>query len=343
MNYATDWSEDIPADEAARFEALAARVVAVQSSRTPALGAGRALHRRPVESVSARFTVRDDLDAVLPTPLQVGPLRAGASYPTYVRFSNGSFDAPKKEEPDVRGIALKLVGVPGTKQLTGTDDPRTQDFLLIRGAVLPTADPAEFVALVEAGAGGGQLGAPLRLGAKIGYLRGLKLLYALVSGTSQPFPSYATSAFNTVTAFRLGPTAARFSLSPVVDPGALARKGTSLAEDLRSRVATGLRWDFRVQLFQDKARTPIEDPTVDWDPAVSPWIDVARVEVPPQDPASEAGQRLAAYIETLSFDPWHCVETMRPLGAFNRARKPAYWASVQNRAYIPEPDGTETP
>jgi hypothetical protein len=343
MNYATDWSENIPADEEARFEALAARVVAVQASRTPALGPGRALHRRPVESVAATFTVREDLATVLPLPLHVGPFRPGATYKTYVRFSNGSFEAPKKEGPDVRGIGLKLVGVPGRKQLTGTEDPRTQDFLLIRGNVVPTADPAEFVALVEAGASGGQLGAPFRLGAKVGYFKAFKLISALVSETSKPFPSYATHAFNSVSAYRLGPTAARWGLSPIVAADDTAQKGAGLAADMRARVATGLTWNFRVQLFQDATRTPVEDPTVDWNTATSPWIDVARLEVPPQDPGSEAGQRLAAYIETLSFDPWHCAEDLRPLGAFNRARKPTYWASVQNRPHVPEPDGTETP
>jgi hypothetical protein len=343
MRHSTDWAEIIPADEEAQFEALAQRVIAVQASRTPRMGPGRGLHRRPIQSVRAHFQVRPDLDSVLPADLRVGPWVAGARYASFVRFSNGSFDAPPKPEPDVRGFAFKLVGVPGKKILTGEETPSTQDFLLIQVENLKMSGPAEFVALLEAGAGGSPAGLFFRLGAKLGYWRAFTMLIDYVLAIGKPFPSYATARFNSVTPFRLGTTAARWRIVPIEGAApSTTPKSAGLAADLRARLATGLAWDFQAQLFLDEKTTPVENTAVDWSPA-SPWITLGRLEIPAQDPETPEGKRLADYIETLSFDPWHCVEEMRPLGAFNRSRKPTYWASLQNRPHVPEPTSGNVP
>ena len=52
---------------------------------------------------------------------------------------------------------------------------------------------------------------------------------------------------------------------------------------------------------------------------------------------SPEGKALAARVEAMSFDPWHACEDLRPLGAFNRARKVAYFASTTSRGASPEP------
>ncbi len=43
-------------------------------------------------------------------------------------------------------------------------------------------------------------------------------------------------------------------------------------------------------------------------------------------------------MEKLSFDPWHALEELRPLGAMMRARAPAYRESVIARGAAPEPE-----
>ena len=45
---------------------------------------------------------------------------------------------------------------------------------------------------------------------------------------------------------------------------------------------TPLRFAMDVQLFADESSTPIEDPSVEWREAVSPFVEVARIEVPAQ-------------------------------------------------------------
>lgn len=335
MTYATDWKETLLDDEEARLSALAARIVAVQATRNARHGKGRALHRLPIGGARGTFTVRPDLAEVLPEALHVGPFVPGASYPTYVRFSDGSWEGQRRNDPDVRGVALKLVGVDGPKALGG--EARTQDFLLIHTPTFSATDPEHFVALVEAASSGGQLTLLPRLAAKIGWGNAWSLLRALLGNLAKKVPSYATVAFWSVAPYRLGPTAAKWSLVPV--PGDAPAPGAkTLVEDLAARLPQGLRWEFRVQLYQDATRTPIEDVRTEWD---SPWIVVGHLELPAQNPDSDEGRALAAYLEGLSFDPWHACAPLTPLGLVNRARKHAYYASLQNRDVTPEPDGSE--
>jgi hypothetical protein len=64
--------------------------------------------------------------------------------------------------------------------------------------------------------------------------------------------------------------------------------------------------------------------------------------LPQQDTDSEHGQKVAAFVESLSFDPWHAPIEFRPVGATMRARLAAYRESTQERGAVPEPDGAES-
>jgi hypothetical protein len=55
-------------------------------------------------------------------------------------------------------------------------------------------------------------------------------------------------------------------------------------------------------------------------------------------PGSPQGRKLHEYVEQLSFDPWHAVEELRPLGAMMRARAAAYHESVLEQQAAPEPE-----
>src|SRR4051794_18206737 len=114
--------ETIAPDETARFEGFAAEIKAIQARRTQKHGvAARALHVKQHLGVTGTITGTGG----------PGVFAAGSSWPVYVRFSNGSTNSQRDGEPDVRGIALKLVGVPGKKIIPGLEDKKTQDFLLI--------------------------------------------------------------------------------------------------------------------------------------------------------------------------------------------------------------------
>src|SRR5215831_11022699 len=94
--------------------------------------AHRDAHPKAHGCVKAEFTVEDDL----PLDLQHGVFVPGAKYPALIRFSSAD-PHPNRDDrcPDVRGMAIKLLGVEGPKLLADEVAERTQDFLLINSSL----------------------------------------------------------------------------------------------------------------------------------------------------------------------------------------------------------------
>ena len=205
--YATDWKEVVAPDEEARFADLAVRMLAIKQAHDAKYQErGRALHRQGLAGVRGVFTVPETL--ALPPELHVGPIRPGARHNAYVRFSAGSWARVKKQQPDVRAVAFKLVGVPGKKVLTGEEAPGTQDFLLNHGPTVPVRTPDEFVALAEA-VSRSQAQALFRLIGSIGFGRAFSVLKGTIAGLNLPFSSYGSATFHSIAPSRLGPTACK--------------------------------------------------------------------------------------------------------------------------------------
>src|SRR5262249_39186006 len=153
-----------------------------------------------------------------------------------------------------------------------------------------------------------------------------------------PVGSLATSRFFTVSASQLGAHAARFALWPQAGVSNTPRPadfGAELAGRLRAGPGT---YELQAPFFVDQGRTPMEDPSVNWEESVSPYVTVGRLTLPQQDVDSPEGRALAERAEKLSFDPWHARADMRPLGGLMRARNVAYRVSTQERGAAPEPD-----
>jgi hypothetical protein len=68
---------------------------------------------------------------------------------------------------------------------------------------------------------------------------------------------------------------------------------------------------------------------------------VGRLALVKQDPTSERGLEVADAVEPMSFDPWHALVEMRPLGELMRARNHAYRESTQERGAAKEPKGSD--
>ena len=337
---ATDWKETIADDEAERFERYAELLGALQKKRArDGAALDRALHAKGQIGLEAELTVLPDL----PEHARVGPFATPATYRAYVRYSNGSGARQADGKGDVRGIAVKLLGVAGKKLIPGLESATTQDFLLIQSAATPFRNADEFVWFVQAAARPALL-LPRVLG-HFGPRRGLKLLRQLIGGISRPVVSLATSRYYSALPIRFGPYAVHYALAPTVADAPAARRGRSpdyLAEELAARLAEGaVTYDFRVQFYRDEARTPIEDASREWREEESPFVTLARLTLPKQSPGSPRGRRVAAFIESLSFDPWHALVELRPLGDMMRARNHAYRVSTKARGASPEPDGSE--
>jgi hypothetical protein len=170
--------------------------------------------------------------------------------------------------------------------------------------------------------------------------RGLGLLRALLAGIGPPVPSLADRRFFSALPIQCGPYAVRFALTPTASGAAPPSTGADrLGADLAARLRSGpIEYALELQFFVDEATTPIEDASVDWPVDVSPYVRVGTLTLLQQDAASEPGRRLAALVETLSFDPWHALVEHKPLGNMMRARKHAYFASTRGRGAVAEPD-----
>lgn len=334
----TDWAETIPPNEEAELLKLAEIVRDIQRRHSRKAGPGRGLHRKSHTGARAELRTRGDL----PAPYRVGIFAAEGAYTTYVRFSSGSPKHQHDKVGDVRGVALKIVGVPGKKLIPGMEDARTQDFLLIKTPTTPFRDATEFVRIVQA-ADNPLLLLPNLL--RVGLGRVVQILRSVAASMKQPVTSMATLRYWSAAPIRWGDHAARVSLIPadVGEAPAHIAGPHGLRDDLTARLTAGpLRFTLAAQLYVDPQRTPIEDGSADWSEADSPYVPVADLIVPQQDTTSEQGRRVEELLERVSFDPWHAPVEFRPLGNLMRARGHAYRLSAIERAAAPEPDGSET-
>jgi len=324
----TLFRETIAPDEGVRFERLAGELGAVASPGK------RALHPKAHAGVEAKLTIRGDV----PAELRVGIFaEAGRTYRALARFSNGANATQSDTKPDLRGLALKILDVPGEKLIPGLEGATTQDFLFIHSPTVPFRSPEEFVFVVRAARSPALLLPRLLFG--LGPVRTVSLLRGLLKATGTKVGSLGALTYYTVAALRFGPFAGKLVVTPVAPEAAPPNTAADgLRTDLVDRLSRGvLAWELGVQLWVDEATTPIEDATVEWAPRAAPIVPLARVEIPKQDVRTAAGARLEALVETLSFDPWHAPREFQPLGAVMRARNPAYRVSTQQRKAAAEP------
>lgn len=338
---ATDWKENIAPDESERFERYADVFAELQRRFARGSSPGRALHIKGNVGVEAEFTVLPDL----PEHARVGLFAAPATYRAYVRFSNGAAARQADPRPDLRGLAIKVVGVAGQKLLPGLEQAPTQDFTLAHCPVLPFHDADEFVSFVRA-----FLNPPPSILPALFRRFGLGtpgLLWRVARLALQPLLPLASAPYYSALPIQYGPYAARYAVVPHDPPAPpVPKDGSPEAkfEGLADRLLLGpVSYDFRIQFFRDERTTPIEDASVDWPESAAPFLTVARLVIPRQELRSPRGQQVAGFVDGLSFTAWHAQRELRPLGSMMRARRYAYQRSAQVRGAAPEPDGTELP
>lgn len=323
-----EWKENVVADEDGRFAEFARQLVELQTMNASSGKRGRALHHKTHCGVSARLEILGDL----PEHARHGLFAQPRTYDAWVRYSNGASAVQEDDKPDIRGMAVKVLGVDGPKAI-GTG--RTQDFLAILQSVTPFRTPDEFMAVVW-GARNKLLALP-RMFFALGF-RMFPILKGLKAATSMPVASLAEQRFFSCLPIQCGPYAMRFAWTPSgVAPGG-ASGPSKFADDLATRLRSGpIEYALEVQFFVDPAQTPIEDASIDWPVNVSPYVRVGKLTIGQQDVSSESGKQFAEQVANASFDPWHALVEHRPLGAMMRARKPTYFASSQGRSANAEP------
>jgi hypothetical protein len=289
------------------MEALEAQVRAAAVNAP----ARRDAHPKAHGCVEAEFRVLDDL----PPSLRVGLFEQPRLFQAWIRFSNG-FETPQDDEVgDVRGMAIKLMGIERSRS-------GTQDFLVINNPVLFVRDAADYVAFQAA------TDHPLRFffPSWNPFTFRLRELLVLRTMTSKIVSNVLNIQYWSVTPYLFGEIPCKFSARPVGP--AFTFDDRSTPNFLRDNLAKSLNeaeaaFDFCVQLWTKPESMPIEDPRIEWREADSPFIPLARITIRKQ--SFNAPEQIA-FCENLSFTPWHGLDAHQPLGGINRVRRTVYEA-----------------
>ena len=122
-----DWKEVSPPGEAERFAEYARRFELLQEMRAKDGVRKRALHAKSHGGLRARLRVLGDL----PDHARHGLFATPGEHRAYVRLSNGSGALQHDKAPDLRGLAVKVLDVPGPKVLGDASyGPGTIDVIL---------------------------------------------------------------------------------------------------------------------------------------------------------------------------------------------------------------------
>lgn len=302
----------------------------------------RSVHAKSHGVLDGELTI----DAGLPPELAQGLFATPGTHGVLLRLSTNAGDILPDAISLPRGLAMKVLDVPGAR-LAGSDGA-AQDFIMINGRVFTAPTAEKF------------LGNLKMLARTTDRLEGTKkIVSAALRGVRGALESIGVEApainaiggapnleplgetYYSVTPFRYGDYIAKFSLKPT-SPAMTALSGRIIAVDgredaIREEVRKEMRgidaeWEFRVQLCRDLEKQPVEDPTVEWDESLAPFVRVGAVRVAAQDSWDAA--RVERINERTRFSIWTGIAAHQPLGNVNRARRDTYRHSADFRARV---------
>jgi hypothetical protein len=304
----------------------------------------RDAHAKAHGCVRGTFTVLDGL----PESLRTGLFAEPKGFKTWIRFSNGSGSPHDDAAGDGRGMAIKVTGVPGDKLLADVPEAEkgTQDFVMINYPVFFIRNVPDYLPFTTLSLQGRSKEFFATHPHEAGVVKAI---------TSMTVDDVFEQRYFSMTPYLLGDRYTKFSARPVdCATGGDIVESTEPAPSgnpnyLRDRMVGWLKakdacFRFAIQLQTDPATQPVEDPTIEWDEAKAPFVDVASIVIPRQTFDSEAQQ---TFCEDLSYTPWHALPEQRPVGGINRLRKDLYVAISRlrhalNKAPSVEPTGDET-
>lgn len=320
--------ELIPAGEAAMTQDIIQTAIRIVDQHREPTRYLRDAHAKAHGCVQAQVSVATDLDPALRQGVFSEP---GKTWQAWMRLSNGNAYPQFDNMKDARGMAIKLLGVPGDQLLPSQQGRGEQDFVMFNHANFFVSDVAEYRQNVAAQADGKKV---------MAFLPGwdprqwqVRHLFIALATLSEAPPSPLLTTYFSVSPYKFGNLNAKFRVTPeagtcpAYTPPAQNR---DVPNFLRSALYQQLSTDRQPACFalqiqtQDATRyMPIEDTSVQWKESDAPFQTVAHIQVPAQD-FDTPEQNLMC--DNLSFSPWHGIEAHRPIGGINRLRKAVYEA-----------------
>ncbi|MFD9575336.1 hypothetical protein ACFWBI_36640 [Streptomyces sp. NPDC059982] len=282
-----------------------------QEKDFPPGATGRAAHAKHTGLVNITFAVEPDL----PPHLAIGVFAQPRTYEGWLRFSSGNGSPQSDGVKDLRGAAIKLHDVPG-ERIPESDEPTTQDFILLNTPAIPLGTVKLFHGVITLG--------QAKFAAKMlpthpGVVAGLaKAVITPTSPADIPYWSNVASLLgpDQVVKYVLQPT------STYTSPKREKHEDNYLSDHLQEHLSqTEATFDFMVQVRTDPDAMPVEDIAVRWSEEKAPLVKVATVTIPQQEFRTAARNQLA---EELTFSIAHALQEHRPIGAVARARMRIY-------------------
>ncbi len=320
--------EQIPDGEAAMTQDVIQTAVRIVDQHRESTRYLRDAHAKAHGCVKAEVRVLPQLSEGLRQGVFSEP---GKIWQATLRLSNGNAYPQFDSMRDARGMAIKLLDVPGKQLLGNRQDRQEQDFVMFSHPNFFVSDVAEYRQNVAAQADGKKVMAFFP-GWDPRSWQVRHLLIALQTLSAPPDSPTQTTYFS-VSPYKFGEANAKFRVMPDPDncPAyALPKQNQDLPNFLRSALNQQLSTDrvpacFVLQIQRQDAHKfmPIEDTSIEWREQDSPFETVARITLPAQDFDTPA---LNLQCDNLSFNPWFGIDAHRPIGGINRLRKAVYEA-----------------
>ena len=320
--------EQIPNGEAAMTQDVIQTAVRIVDQHRESTRFLRDAHAKAHGCVKADVQVLPDLAQDLRRGVFSEP---GKIWQATMRLSNGNAYPQFDSIRDARGMAIKLLDVPGNQLLGDRQGLHEQDFVMFSHPNFFVSDVAEYRQNVAAQADGKKV---------MAFFPGrdprtwqIRHLFIALATLSPPPASPTRTTYFSVSPYKFGEANAKFRVMPDPDncPAyTLPKQNQDLPNFLRSALNQQLSTDrvpacFVLQIQRQDANKymPIEDTSIEWREQDSPFQTVARITLPPQDFDTPA---LNLQCDNLSFNPWFGIEAHRPIGGINRLRKAVYEA-----------------
>ncbi|MCU1763237.1 catalase family protein [Pseudomonas sp. 14P_8.1_Bac3] len=320
--------EQIPDGEAAMTQDVIQTAVRIVDQHRESTRYLRDAHAKAHGCVKAEVQVLPELAQDLRQGVFSEP---GKRWQATLRLSNGNAYPQFDSMRDARGMAIKLLDVPGKQLLGDREGQHEQDFVMFSHPNFFVSNVAEYRQNVAAQADGKKV---------MAFFPGwdprswqVRHLFIALATLSPPPDSPTQTTYFSVSPYKFGETNAKFRVMPDPDncPAyTLPRQNHDLPNFLRSALTQQLSTDrvpacFALQIQRQDANRfmPIEDTSIEWREQDAPFETVARITLPPQDFDTPA---LNLQCDNLSFNPWFGLEAHRPIGGINRLRKAVYEA-----------------
>lgn len=334
--------EQVSADEAQTTQGLIDVLTKIQNKvYEDSAHAERGVHAKSHGLLTGELRV---LEGLAPE-LSQGLFASLGSYPVVMRISAIPGDVLDDAISTPRGMAIKVIGVPGAR-VPSSEGDTTQDFVMANGPAFAAPGPKKFLGNLKLLASTTDRAPGLKKALST-VMRGAEKALESVGGQSSTlmtlggYPetnplgdSYFSQAPILFGAYMakvcIVPVSA--SLQPLINaPVDLKGKPDGLREAISEFFQTqSAEWELRVQLCTDLESMPIEDASKAWPEDQSPYRPVARLVFGPQPSWNE--ERKQAIDEGMSFSPWHALAAHRPIGAVMRVRQQVYQVTSHLRA-----------